>query len=118
MGGMVATRFALMYPQLIEKFILENPIGLEDWKIKVPYQSVDIWYQTELKQDYHSFKKYEQESYYHGDWQPSADSVDHWSVGQDCPREKSGECRSEKNIGQLSGIREIDARKNKRITAY
>src|SRR5580693_2538858 len=37
MGGMVATRFALMYPELIEKFILENPIGLEDWKIKVPY---------------------------------------------------------------------------------
>jgi pimeloyl-ACP methyl ester carboxylesterase len=30
MGGMLATRFALMYPQRIEKLILENPIGLED----------------------------------------------------------------------------------------
>jgi len=49
MGGMVATRFALMYPQRVEKFILENPIGLEDWKVKVPYLSVDQWYQAELK---------------------------------------------------------------------
>ena len=27
MGGMVATRFALMYPERVEKFILEDPIG-------------------------------------------------------------------------------------------
>jgi len=70
MGGMVATRFTLMYPESVEKFILENPIGLEDWKVKVPYQSVDQWYQTELKEDYNSFKKYELESYYHGVWKP------------------------------------------------
>jgi pimeloyl-ACP methyl ester carboxylesterase len=73
MGGMVATRFALMYPGLVEKFILENPIGLEDWKVKVPYLSVDQWYQAELKEDYNSFKKYEQESYYHGVWKPAYD---------------------------------------------
>jgi len=34
-----------MYPERVEKFILENSIGLEDWKVKVPYQSVDNWYQ-------------------------------------------------------------------------
>ena len=73
MGGMIATRFTLMYPESVEKFILENPIGLEDWKIKVPYQSVDTWYQTELKQDYNSFKKYEMENYYHGTWKPAYD---------------------------------------------
>jgi len=73
MGGMVATRFMLMYPESVEKFILENPIGLEDWKVKVPYQSVDKWYQTELKEDYNSFKKYEEESYYHGVWKPAYD---------------------------------------------
>jgi pimeloyl-ACP methyl ester carboxylesterase len=73
MGGMVATRFALMYPGMVEKFILENPIGLEDWKLKVPYLSVDQWYQTELKQDYTSFKKYEQENYYHGVWKSEYD---------------------------------------------
>jgi pimeloyl-ACP methyl ester carboxylesterase len=73
MGGMVATRFALMYPERVEKFILENPIGLEDWKVTVPYLSADEWYQAELKEDYNSFKKYEQESYYHGTWKPEYD---------------------------------------------
>jgi hypothetical protein len=29
-----------MYPEITEKLILENPIGLEDWKLKVPYQTV------------------------------------------------------------------------------
>jgi pimeloyl-ACP methyl ester carboxylesterase len=27
MGGMLATRFALMFPQSVHKLILENPIG-------------------------------------------------------------------------------------------
>lgn len=73
MGGMVATRFTLMYPQLVEKFILEDPIGLEDWKLKVPYQSVDKWYASELKQNYDSLKKYEQTNYYHGTWRVAYD---------------------------------------------
>jgi pimeloyl-ACP methyl ester carboxylesterase len=34
MGGMLATRFALMYPSIIEKLILEDPIGLEDYQLK------------------------------------------------------------------------------------
>jgi pimeloyl-ACP methyl ester carboxylesterase len=90
MGGMVATRFALMYPELIEKFILENPIGLEDWKVKVPYLSVDAWYQIELKEDYNSFKKYEQESYYHGTWKPAYEELLNveagWTLSKDYPR--------------------------------
>lgn len=68
MGGMLATRFALMYPDTTEKLILENPIGLEDWKLKVPYKSVDWWYQLELKKDYDSIKKYQMENYYDGKW--------------------------------------------------
>jgi len=73
MGGMVATRFTLMYPVMVEKFILEDPIGLEDWKLKVPYQSVDKWCASELKQNYDSIKQYEQTNYYHGTWQPAFD---------------------------------------------
>lgn len=73
MGGMLATRFALMYPELVEKFILENPIGLEDWKLKVPYQPVEAWYQGELKQDHNSIKKYQLENYYGGQWKPEYD---------------------------------------------
>lgn len=73
MGGMLATRFTLMYPRLVEKFILENPIGLEDWKTKVPYQPVEAWYKTELKQNYESIRKYQSESYYDNKWKPAYD---------------------------------------------
>lgn len=73
MGGMVATRFVLMYPAIVEKFILENPIGLEDWKLKVPYQPVDAWYKSELKQNYESIRKYQSESYYDNKWKPEYD---------------------------------------------
>lgn len=73
MGGMVATRFTLMYPEVVEKFILENPIGLEDWKLKVPYQTVEQWYTNELKQDYDKIKKYQLDNYYFGDWKPEYD---------------------------------------------
>jgi len=90
MGGMVATRFTLMYPERVEKFILENPIGLEDWKVKVPYQSVNDRYQQELKKDYNSLKKYQQESYYHGIWKPEYDKwlevPAGWTLSKDYPR--------------------------------
>lgn len=68
MGGMVAARFSLMYPGMVEKLVLENPIGLEDWKLWVPYQSVDNWHAGELKQDYESLKNYQIVSYYHNTW--------------------------------------------------
>jgi len=73
MGGMLATRFALMYPEVTEKLILENPIGLEDWKVKVPYQSTDKWYKAELQQNYEKIKQYMMDSYYAGKWSPAYD---------------------------------------------
>ncbi|TRZ43801.1 alpha/beta fold hydrolase [Robertkochia solimangrovi] len=73
MGGMVATRFALMYPEITEKLILENPIGLEDWKLKVPYKPVEWWYQNELKKDYEAIRTYQLNSYYDGKWKPEYD---------------------------------------------
>ena len=73
MGGMLATRFTLMYPENTEKLILENPIGLEDYKVKVPYKPIEWWYNNELKKDYESIKKYQLESYYDGKWKPEYD---------------------------------------------
>ncbi len=70
MGGMVATRFVLMFPDRSRSLILENPIGLEDWKIKVPYPGIDQWYQQELKTTTESIQKYQQASYYDGKWKP------------------------------------------------
>lgn len=73
MGGMLATRFTLMYPQIIEKLILENPIGLEDWKLIVPYKPIDWWYQNELNKTYEKIKNYQLQSYYDGKWKPEYD---------------------------------------------
>lgn len=73
MGGMLATRFALMYPLLTEKLILLNPIGLEDWKLKVSYKTIDWWYNRELSKTYESIKSYQKSSYYDGKWQPEYD---------------------------------------------
>src|SRR6202012_1277662 len=44
MGGMLATRFALMFPERVERLVLVNPIGLEDWKAVGPYHSVVSWH--------------------------------------------------------------------------
>ncbi|MGO4819230.1 alpha/beta fold hydrolase [Flavobacterium sp. W22_SRS_FP1] len=90
MGGMIATRFALMYPEITEKLILENPIGLEDWKIKVPYQNLDWWYKNELKQSYEKIKNYQLDSYYDGKWKPEYDQwvnlLAGWTLNSDFKR--------------------------------
>lgn len=68
MGGMLATRFALMYPKMVTKMVLEDPLGLEDYRKFIPAQSMDSLYKNELKGSYASYKKY-QESYY-PTWKP------------------------------------------------
>jgi len=75
MGGMLATRYALMYPEKTAQLILLNPIGLEDWKLKVPYVGVDGWYEQELKKTAEGIKKYQLDSYYFGQW---SDQYDPW----------------------------------------
>ena len=69
MGGMLATRFALMHPERVEKLVLVNPIGL-DWKTVVPYRSIDQWYEQEKKATADSVREYQRTSYYDGQWKP------------------------------------------------
>ena len=66
MGGMLATRFALQYPEATEKLVLENPIGLEDYRVGVPFQSVDQAEATERKSTEESIRKYHATYYPHG----------------------------------------------------
>jgi pimeloyl-ACP methyl ester carboxylesterase len=68
MGGMLASRFTMLYPGRVDKLVLENPIGLEDYRRMVPYQSLEKLYDTEKKATYESYKKYQQ-SYYPA-WKP------------------------------------------------
>ncbi len=70
-GGMLATRYALLYPQQVERLALVNPIGLEDWKaLGVPYRTVDQWHERELKLDAEGVRNYERKTYYDGRWKP------------------------------------------------
>lgn len=70
-GGMLATRYALQYPEQVQQLALVNPIGLEDWKaLGVPYRSVDQWYERELKLSAEGIRNYERNTYYAGRWKP------------------------------------------------
>ncbi|HYG61406.1 MAG TPA: alpha/beta hydrolase [Thermoanaerobaculia bacterium] len=70
MGGMLATRFALMYPGATEKLVLVNPIGLEDWKRLVPYRTIDASFEAELEATPESVRNYMRDNYFAGDWKP------------------------------------------------
>jgi len=73
-GGMLATRFALMYPESVEKLVMVNPIGLEDWKaLGVPSRTVDQWYEKELKLSADGVRQYEKSVYYGGRWKAEYD---------------------------------------------
>lgn len=69
MGGMLATRFALQYPEFADQLVLLNPIGLEDWRaMGVPYVPIERIYRAELQKDFESIRAYQRASYYDGDW--------------------------------------------------
>ncbi|MBN2990991.1 alpha/beta hydrolase [Pseudomonas cedrina subsp. fulgida] len=70
-GGMLATRYALMYPEQTEQLALVNPIGLEDWKaLGVPSLTVDQWNARELKVNAEGIRNYQLNTYYVGRWKP------------------------------------------------
>jgi pimeloyl-ACP methyl ester carboxylesterase len=47
-GGMLAVRFALMYPERVTQLVLEDPIGLEDYRVHIPPQTDETLYRAEL----------------------------------------------------------------------
>jgi pimeloyl-ACP methyl ester carboxylesterase len=74
-GGMLATRFALMFPERVERLVLVNPIGLEDWKRLVPYKTIDELYANELKSTPETVRTYMKESYFGGTWRLEFESL-------------------------------------------
>ena len=68
MGGMLAARFAMLNPSEVDKLVLEDPIGLEDYRLFVPYTTIETQYQKERKATYESYKTYQQS--YYPDWKP------------------------------------------------
>jgi pimeloyl-ACP methyl ester carboxylesterase len=90
MGGMLATRFALMFPERVERLALVNPIGLEDWKRYVPYRTVDELHRSELASTPEGIREYMRQSYFAGEWKPEYDSLVRmlagWTRGPDHAR--------------------------------
>lgn len=69
-GGMLAAHYALLYPKAVERLVLVNPVGLEDWSAKgLPPISLEQWYQRELKTSADSIRAYETATYYAGKWE-------------------------------------------------
>lgn len=69
MGGMMAMHWGLSHPQEIERLVLVNPIGLEDWTEKgVPYRGLAGWYGRELQASPESIENYQRTFYYDGQW--------------------------------------------------
>jgi pimeloyl-ACP methyl ester carboxylesterase len=74
MGGMLATRLALMAPDFTASLTLLNPLGLEDWQaLGVPYMTVDQLYQQELDKTPEKIRSYQLASYYDGKWRAAYD---------------------------------------------
>lgn len=82
MGGMLATRYALLYGPHVEQLVLMNPIGLEDWAARgVPYRSIDEQVEADLRATADGVRAYMRESYYDGVWTDAYEDVAAIQVG-------------------------------------
>jgi pimeloyl-ACP methyl ester carboxylesterase len=54
MGGMLAARFATQYPEMTERVVIYNPIGLTDGRYERPMTPIEDAYKSNLKTDYQS----------------------------------------------------------------
>ena len=55
MGGMLAVRFTLMYPGMVRKLVLEDPIGLEDYRTFLPYVPLENMVHIDLHATHDTF---------------------------------------------------------------
>jgi pimeloyl-ACP methyl ester carboxylesterase len=90
MGGMLAVRYALEYPEATERLLLVNPIGLEDYAAFLPPRTVDQWYAQELRQTPDSVRDYQRQAYYDGAWRPEYEAhtrlLAGWTLHPSWPR--------------------------------
>jgi len=75
MGGMLAIRMVLQYPDDFSQLVLEDPLGLEDWKPVIPYSSIDEEFKKEKSKTTASLKKYMLDNYFHNEWKPAYDTL-------------------------------------------
>lgn len=68
MGGMLATTFSVNYPELVDKLILINPIGLEDYGRYAEFKDTNFFYNNELNKTVDKARNYQKKNYYDGKW--------------------------------------------------
>ncbi|GAA0411286.1 alpha/beta hydrolase [Cocleimonas flava] len=75
MGGMVAATFAVNHSEYVDKLILMNPLGLEDYGKYAQVKDVNFFYKRELAKTLKGAKGYQKKNYYDGDWDPEYDKL-------------------------------------------
>lgn len=90
MGGMLASRFALLFPDVTEKLILVNPIGLENYLQFVEYRDVGFFFENQKKASAEKIRAYQQKNYYDGVWKERYEKMTYpligWIQGPDADR--------------------------------
>jgi pimeloyl-ACP methyl ester carboxylesterase len=89
-GGMTATRFTLMNPNRVTRLVLEDPLGLADYRTGIPPQSEETLYKQELRwTDPATIRDYFAEYFVSPDpkvYEPLADVLIRVTLGPDYPR--------------------------------
>jgi pimeloyl-ACP methyl ester carboxylesterase len=87
-GGMVATRFALHFPELTSHLVLVNQIGLTDARLQRPPTRFDDAYQGNLGRSYQAIRNNFER--YYVTWDPAAEKYIRihygWTLSSEWPR--------------------------------
>jgi pimeloyl-ACP methyl ester carboxylesterase len=91
MGGMLTARFAASYPDMTERAVIYNPIGLSDPRFSGPWRGIDEAYKAMLgrtyQQTYQGIRRYFPTP---GTWKPEYERYVRihyaWTLGGDWPR--------------------------------
>ena len=92
MGGMLAARFATQYPDIVERLVLYNPIGLVDPRYSRPWESTDEGYKRTLGTTYQTIRASIMRYVSHNEaaWTPEFETDTRiryaWTLGADWPR--------------------------------
>lgn len=73
-GGLIAMRYALLFPRDLSALVLVNPLGLNDTLAEgVPYTPLGGLLDEEAKTSAATIKAYQLRNYYHGQWRADYD---------------------------------------------
>ena len=92
MGGMLAARFATQYPDVTERLVLYNPIGLVDARYTRPWDSTDDLYKRNLASTYQTIRASIMRYVAHNEsaWTPEFEKYTRiryaWTLSADWPR--------------------------------